>query len=107
MSAGQCWCGVARWSRSSTASAPPAERASGSESGAESPQGESGSVRTGLEQALLATETMVEGVSRAGIPDTPNGQGAADGLSGWADGAVDEIERAQDALGEETDSTSC
>ena len=78
----------------------------GSESGAESPQGESGSVRTGLEQALLATETMVEGVSRAGIPDTPNGQDAADGLSGWADGAVDEIERAQDALGEETDSTS-
>lgn len=78
----------------------------GSESGAESPQGESGSVRTGLEQALLATETMVEGVSRAGIPDTPNGQDAADGLSGWADGAVDEIERAQDDLGDETDSTS-
>ena len=78
---------------------------SGSESGAESPQGESGSVRTGLEQALLATETMVEGISRAGIPDTPNGQDAANGLSGWADDAIDEIERAQDALGEETDST--
>ena len=78
---------------------------SGSESGAESPQGESGSVRTGLEQALLATETMVEGISRAGIPDTPNGQEAADGLSGWADGAVDDIEEAQDDLGEETDST--
>ena len=78
---------------------------SGSESGAESPQGESGRCAP-AEQALLATETMVEGVSRAGIPDTPNGQDAADGLSGWADGAVDEIERAQDALGEETDSTS-
>ncbi len=77
----------------------------GSESGAESPQGESGSVLTGLEQALLATETMVEGISRAGIPDTPNGQDAADGLSSWADDAVDDIEQAQDALGEETDST--
>ena len=64
-----------------------------------------GPVGAHLEQALLATETMVEGVSRAGIPDTPNGQDAADGLSGWADGAVDEIERAQDALGE-ADSTS-
>ena len=77
----------------------------GSESGAESPQGESGSVLTGLEQALLATETMVEGISRAGIPDTPNGQEAADGLSSWADDAVDDIEQAQDDLGEDTDST--
>ena len=77
----------------------------GSESGAESPQGQTGSVRTGLEQALLATETMVEGISRAGIPDTPNGQDAADGLEGWADDAVGEIEQAQEALGEDTDST--
>ena len=77
----------------------------GSESGAESPQGQTGSVRTGLEQALLATETMVEGISRAGIPDTPNGQEAADGLEGWADDAVGEIEQAQEALGEDTDST--
>ena len=69
----------------------------GSESGAETPQGQSGSVRTGLEQALLATETMVEGISRAGIPDTPNGQDAADGLESWADDAVDEIEQAQDS----------
>lgn len=79
---------------------------SGSESGAESPQGRSGSVRTGLEQALLATETMVEGIARAGIPDTPNGQEAADGLASWADDAVDEIEDAQDALGEDVDTTS-
>ena len=69
------------------------------------PQGQTGSVRTGLEQALLATETMVEGISRAGIPDTPNGQEAADGLEGWADDAVGEIEQAQEALGEDTDST--
>jgi len=79
---------------------------SGSESGAESPQGQSGSVRTGLEQALLATETMAEGIGRAGIPDTPNGQDVADGLASWADDAVDDLEDAQDALAEDTDTTS-
>jgi hypothetical protein len=79
---------------------------SGTESGAQSPQGRSGSVRTGLEQALLATETMVEGIARAGIPDTPNGQDAADALASWADDAVDELEDAQDALAEDTDTTS-
>jgi hypothetical protein len=62
-------------------------------------------VRTGLEQALIATETMVEGVARAGIPDTPNGQDAADTLESWGSGAVDDLEDAQDALGDETDST--
>jgi hypothetical protein len=79
--------------------------AAGGESGAESPQGRAGSVRTGLEQALIATETMVEGVARAGIPDTPNGQDAADTLESWGSGAVDDLEDAQDALGDETDST--
>jgi hypothetical protein len=80
--------------------------ASGGESGAESPQGRSGSARTGLEQALLATETMVEGIALAGIPDTPNGQDVADALASWADDAVDQLEDAQDALAEDTDTTS-
>lgn len=79
---------------------------SGSESGAESPQGRSGSVLTGLEQALLATETMVEGIARAGVPDTPNGETAADGLESWASDAVDDLEDAQDALAEDTDTTA-
>jgi hypothetical protein len=79
---------------------------SGSESGAQSPQGRSGSVLTGLEQALLATETMVKGIARAGIPDTPNGEDVADELASWADDAVDELEDAQDALAEDTDTTS-
>lgn len=78
---------------------------SGAESGAESPQGRSGSVLTGLEQALLATETMVEGIARAGIPDTTNGEEAADDLESWASDAVDELEDAQDALGEDVDTT--
>jgi hypothetical protein len=79
---------------------------SGSESGAQSPQGRSGSVLTGLEQALLATETMVEGIARAGIPSTPSGEDVADELASWADDAVDELEDAQDALAEDTDTTS-
>ena len=79
---------------------------SGTESGAETPQGRSGSVLTGLEQALLATETMVEGIARAGVPDTPNGEAAADGLESWASDAVDDLEDAQDALEEDVDTTS-
>jgi hypothetical protein len=78
---------------------------SGTESGAQSPQGRSGAVLTGLEQALLATETMVEGIARAGVPDTPNGETAADGLESWASGAVDDLEDAQDALEEDVDTT--
>jgi hypothetical protein len=79
--------------------------ASPGETGAESPQGRVGSVLTGFEQALLATETMVVGLSRAGIPDTPNGEEAADELESWADDAVDDIEDAQDALEEDVDTT--
>jgi hypothetical protein len=79
---------------------------SGTESGAQSPQGRSGSVLTGLEQALLATETMVEGIARAGVPDTPDGETAAQGLESWASDSVDEIEDAQDALEEDVDTTN-
>jgi hypothetical protein len=79
---------------------------SGTESGAQSPQGRSGSVLTGLEQALLATETMVEGIARAGVPDTPEGETAAQGLESWASDSVDEIEDAQNALEEDVDTTS-
>jgi hypothetical protein len=79
--------------------------ASPGETGAESPQGRAGSVLTGFEQALLATKTMVVGLSRAGIPDTPNGEEAADELESWADDAVDDIEDAQDALEEDVDTT--
>ena len=72
---------------------------------AQSPQGRSGSVLTGLEQALLATETMVEGIARAGVPDTPDGETAAEGLESWASDSVDELEDAQDALEEDVDTT--
>lgn len=70
----------------------------------ETPQGRTGFVRAGLERAILATETMVEGVDNAGTPDTSNGEAAADEVSSWADDALDDLEEAEDGLDEEADS---
>ena len=70
----------------------------------ETPQGRTGFVRSGLERAVQATETMVEGVENAGIPDTANGEEVADVVSSWADGALDDLEEAEDSLEEEADS---
>lgn len=76
---------------------------SGSESGAETPQGRTGSIRTGLDRAITSTETMVEAIQRSGIPDTPQGQEAADRISSWADTTLDDLESAQDDLSEGAD----
>lgn len=70
----------------------------------ETPQGRTGFVRVGLERAVQAAKTMVEGVDRAGIPDTPQGEQAAKQVSDWADSALGELEDAQDSLDEEADS---
>jgi hypothetical protein len=70
----------------------------------ETPQGRTGFVRAGLERAVQATETMVEGVDNAGIPDTEQGEEAAGLVSDWADSARDDLEEAQDSLDEEADS---
>ena len=40
----------------------------------ETPQGRTGFVRIGLERAVQATDTMIEGIDNAGTPDTPQGQ---------------------------------
>jgi hypothetical protein len=69
----------------------------------ETPQGRTGFVRSGLERAVQATETVVEGIDNAGIPDTENGEQAADDVSVWADRALDDLEEAQDSLDEEAD----
>jgi hypothetical protein len=83
----------------------PTSAGSGSEEPqSETPQGRTGFVRQGLERAVQATETMVEGVERAGTPDTPQGEDVARLVSSWADAAVDELEDAQDSLDEEADS---
>jgi ABC-type transporter Mla subunit MlaD len=61
-------------------------------------------VRKGLERAIQATETLVEGIDNAGVPDTPEGDEAANQISDWADSANDDLEEAQDSLDEEADS---
>jgi hypothetical protein len=69
----------------------------------ETPQGRTGFVRSGLERAIQATETMVEGIDNAGTPDTENGEEAANDVSVWAERALDDLEEAEDSLDEEAD----
>ncbi len=69
----------------------------------ETPQGRTGLVRSGLERAVGATEIMVEGVDNAGVPDTPDGEQAAEQVSSWADDALAELEEAEDTLEEEAE----
>ena len=79
--------------------------ASGSEEPqSETPQGRTGFVRVGLERAVQATDTMIEGIDNAGTPDTPEGAEAARLVSDWSDSALDDLEEAQDSLDEEADS---
>jgi hypothetical protein len=83
---------------------PPAAAGGDVEPQSETPQERTGFIRTGLERAVQATGTMVEGVENAGTPDTPNGEEVADAVSSWADSAQDDLEEAQDSLDEEADS---
>ena len=69
----------------------------------ETPQSRTGFVRTGLERAVRATHTMITGIDNAGVPDTPQGQDAANAISGWADATRNDLEDAQDSLDEEAD----
>jgi hypothetical protein len=79
--------------------------ASGSEEPqSETPQGRTGFVRIGLERAVTATDTMIEGIDNAGAPDTPDGAEAAQLVSDWSDSALGDLEDAQDSLDEEADS---
>lgn len=69
----------------------------------ETPQGRTGFIRQGLERAIQATKTMVEGLDNAGTPDTEQGENVAQLVSSFADSAVDDLEEAQDSLDEEAD----
>jgi hypothetical protein len=69
----------------------------------ETPQGRATFIRDGLEQTLEATETMITAVGNAGIPDTPNGDQAANAISGWADATRNDIEDAQGSLDREAE----
>jgi hypothetical protein len=69
----------------------------------ETPQTRRGFVRAGLEVAVQATDTLVEGIDNAGAPDTPQGQEAATKMSDWANSSKDDLEQAQDSLDDEAD----
>jgi hypothetical protein len=64
----------------------------------ETPQSRRGLVRSGLERAVQATDTLVQGIDNAGQPDTPQGADSARKISDWASTSKDDLERAQDSL---------
>jgi hypothetical protein len=64
----------------------------------ETPQTRRAFVRTGLERAVEATGTLVEGIDNAGRPDTPQGADSAEKISDWASSSKDDLEQAQDSL---------
>jgi hypothetical protein len=69
----------------------------------ETPQGRTSLIRGGLERAVQATETLVDGIDNAGVPDNPQGDEAANAVSGWADATRNDLEDAQDSLDKEAD----
>jgi hypothetical protein len=75
----------------------------GEEPQSETPQGRTGLMRSGLERAIQATETMVEGVDNAGVPDTAEGSESAEQISSWANGALNDLEQAEESLDEEAE----
>jgi hypothetical protein len=82
---------------------PSAVAPGGEEPQSETPQGRTGLVRVGLERAIQATEDMVEGVGDAGVPDTESGEEAAEQISSWANGSLNDLEQAEESLDEEAE----
>jgi hypothetical protein len=83
---------------------PNAAATSGEEPQSETPQGRTAYIRKSLERAISATEIMVEGVQNAGVPDSSEGEEAAERVSEWADQADEELEEAEDGLDDEPES---
>ncbi|WP_217922891.1 hypothetical protein [Miltoncostaea oceani] len=74
-----------------------------SEPQSETEQTRTGFIRSGLERAVQATDTLTLAIETAGIPDSPGGAESADALDAWSSDARDELDAAQDALDEEAD----
>ena len=86
---------------------PPSAGATGTEEPqSETPQGRTGFIRSGLERAVQSADTMVEGIDRAGTPDTSQGEQAQQQVADWADSAHEALENAQDSLDEEAETIS-
>jgi hypothetical protein len=71
---------------------------------APTPEGRLGAAQVALERSLEAADTLVEAIERAGVPDTPEGEQAAEQVSNWANGARNDLEQAEDLLDDEPDS---
>lgn len=71
---------------------------------APTPEGKLGAAQLALERSLEAADTLIEAIDRAGVPETPNGEEAADQVSSWANGARNDLEEAEDLLDDEPDS---
>jgi len=82
---------------------PNANATAGEEPQSETPQGRTGFIRKGLERGVQAAETLVVGVDNAGIPDTEEGEEAAERVSNWADSALSELEESEEALEDEAE----
>jgi hypothetical protein len=74
------------------------------EGGAQTPEGKLGAAQHALERAIESVDTLVEAIDRAGIPDTAQGDQAAEQVSAWANGAKNDLEEAEDRLDDEGDS---
>ncbi len=74
-----------------------------SEPQSETEQTRTGFVRSGLERAVSATDTLVLAIDNAGIPDSPAGAASADAVNEWSDQAQDDLDAAQDALDDEAE----
>ena len=82
----------------------PTANASGTEEPqSETPQGRTGFIRTGIERSISATETMITGIENAGVPDTEQGEEAADAVDEWANEELDNLEEAEESLETESE----
>ena len=67
----------------------------------ETPQTRRTLIRTGLQESVRATKTMVEGIDEAGTADSGQGGEAAKQVSDWADTSKKNLEDAQKSLEKE------
>ena len=64
----------------------------------QTPQGSPSLVRSGLEESVRATEVLVTGIDNSGIPETDEGEAAADQIASWADTSLANLNKAEDSL---------
>jgi len=81
---------------------PPSTGVTGTEEPqSQTPQGRTGLVRTGLTRTVEAVNTLVDGIDNAGVPNTAQGEQAAQKVSDWADSSKRDLENAKDTLHQE------